>query len=123
MLKGVAKIGARVAPLPGALLGASEPLRAFIGHVEPTFDWTLQQPITKQFTTDPISTALYDELFQPSPVGLAMSAVYGTLGGIYTDYDRFSRVLSQPNMLHWLLIARDVQSMVILGDPMATLPI
>lgn len=123
VLKGVAKVGARVSPLPQALLGASDPLRAFVGHVEPTFDWTLQQPITKQFTTDPICTALYDDLYQPSPIGLAMGSIYGTLGGIYTDYDRFSRVLSQPNMLHRLLIARDVQSMVILGDPTAMLPI
>ena len=123
VLKGVAKVGARVSPLPNSLLGAAEPLRAFIGHVEPTFDWTLQQPITRQFTTEPIATALYDELYQPMPVGLAMSAVYGTLGGIYADYDRFSRVLSQPNMLHRLLIARDVQGMVILGDPTAMLPL
>jgi len=123
VLKGVAKVGAKVSPLPQALLGASEPLRAFIGHVEPTFDWTLQQSVTKQFTTDPICTALYDDMFQPSPVGLAMGSVYGTLGGIYADYDRFSRILSQPNMLHRLLIARDVQSMVILGDPTAMLPI
>ena len=123
VLKGVAKIGARVSPLPTALLGASEPLRAFVGHVEPTFDWTLQQRITKQFTADPICTALYDELYQPSPIGLAMSTVYGMLGGIYTDYDRFARILSQPNMLHRLLVARDIQSMVILGDPTAMLPL
>ena len=60
---------------------------------------------------------------QPSPVGLAMSAVYGTRGGIYADYDRFARVLSKANMLHRLLVARDVQSMVILGDPTAVLPL
>jgi hypothetical protein len=123
VLKGVAKVGAQVAPLPTALLGASDPLRAFVGHVEPTFDWTLQQNVTKQFTTDPIATALYDELYQPSPVGFAMSTVYGQLGGIYAEFDQFSRLLNQPKMLHRLLVARDIQSMVILGDPTAMLPI
>src|SRR5207302_1988162 len=37
VLKGVAGLGSLVAPLPRALLGAKKPLRAFIGHVEPTF--------------------------------------------------------------------------------------
>lgn len=117
------QVSARVAPLPESLLGESEPLRAVIGHVEPTFDWTLQQPITRQFTTAPITTALYDEVYQPSPVGLAMSAVYGTLGGICADDDRLAGGLSKANMLHRLLVARDVQSMVILGDPTAVLPL
>lgn len=123
VLKGVAKAGARVSPLPNALLGASQPLRAFIGHVEPTFNWTLEQKITKQFTTGPLVNALYEELFQPSPIGMAMSSVYGQLGGIYADYDRFSLVPNQANMLHRLLVARDIQSTVILGDPTAMLPL
>jgi hypothetical protein len=123
VLKGVAKAGARIAPLPSALLGAREPLRAFIGHVEPTFDWTLEQMSTKQFTTEPITAALYDELFQPAPIGQAMGSVFGQLGGLYADYDRFFRVASESNMLHRLLIARDVQSTVILGDPTAMLPL
>jgi hypothetical protein len=123
VLKGVARVGARVSPLPRALLGASRPLRAFIGHVEPTFDWTLEQRITKQFTTAPLTSALYEELFQPLPIGLSMSGVYGQLGGIYADYDRFSRIPSQADMLHRLLVARDIQSTVILGDPTAILPL
>ena len=35
-------------PLPRKLLGAEKPLRAFLGHVEPTFDWTLRDPETGQ---------------------------------------------------------------------------
>jgi hypothetical protein len=123
VLKGVAKVGARVSPLPSSLLAASDPLRAFVGHVEPTFDWTLQQEITGQFLTGPVAEALYEDLFQPSPIGLAMATVYGQLGGIYADYDTFARRLSRPNMLHRLLVARDIQSMVILGDPTAMLPL
>ena len=123
VLQGVAQCGARVAPLPQALLGAADPLRAFIGHVEPTFNWTLEQPETKQFTTDPLVGALYEELFQPSPVGLALSQVYDQLGGLYVDYENFLRVPSHSQMLYRLLVARDIQSTVILGDPTATLPI
>jgi hypothetical protein len=45
MLKNIAATaGARISPLPRALLGAEKPLRAFVGHVEPTFDWTLRDP-------------------------------------------------------------------------------
>jgi hypothetical protein len=123
ILQGVAQCGARVAPLPQALLGAADPLRAFIGHVEPTFNWTLEQPETKQYTTDPLVVALYDELFQPMPVGLALSHVYGQLGGLYVDYETFLRVPSHSQMLYRLLVARDIQSTVILGDPTAALPI
>lgn len=123
ILQGVAGCGASVAPLPQALLGASDPLRAFIGHVEPTFNWTLEQPETKQYTTDPLVGALYDDLFQPFPVGLALSRIFAQLGGLYVDYEQFMRVPSQAQMLYRLLVARDIQSTVILGDPTVTLPV
>lgn len=123
ILRGVAQCGARVAPLPQALLGAPDPLRAFVGHVEPTFNWTLEQPETKQFTTDPLVAALYEELFQPAPIGMALSRVFGQLGGLYVDYENYLRVPSHSQMLYRLLVARDIQSTVILGDPTAMLPI
>ncbi len=123
LLRGVANCGAKVAPLPQALLGAKRPLRAFIGHVEPTFNWTLQQRETRQFTTDPLVSGLYDELFQPAPVGLAMAPLYAQLGGLYIDYERFLRKTSHYHMLHRLLVVRDTQSTVILGDPTVALPI
>lgn len=127
VLKGVATVGARVAPLPEALLGAKEPLRAFIGHVEPTFDWTLRQRFTGQFQTAPIEDALYDRLYQPEPVGLAFRGYYELLGGIYVEYDQELRKFNkgennESRMLYPLLLARDVQSMVMLGDPTAMLP-
>jgi hypothetical protein len=127
VLKGVAKVGAQVAPLPQALLSAKEPLRAFVGHVEPTFDWTLRQRLTGQFLTAPIHEALYDHLLQPEPLGLALRGLYDRLGAIYAEYDAQLRQFnkgapgSEARMLYHLLIARDVQSMVLLGDPTATL--
>lgn len=127
VLRGVAKVGARIAPLPEALLGASEPLRAFVGHVEPTFDWTLQQQLTGQFQTTAIEEAFYDKLYQPQPLGLALRDFYGRLGGIYAEYDTHLRAFTggadrKSQMLYDLLLARDVQSMVVLGDPTAMLP-
>ena len=54
-----ASTGARVATFPSALLGAAKPLRAFIGHVQPTFNWTLQNSETAQILTAPICTAMF----------------------------------------------------------------
>jgi hypothetical protein len=127
VLKGVARVGARVAPLPEALLGAKQPLRMFIGHVEPTFDWSLRQRFTGQFLTEPIQTAMYDKLYQPQPVGLALREYYGVLGGVFAEYEQGMRAFNrgannEATMLAHLLIARDVQSMVMLGDPTAMLP-
>jgi hypothetical protein len=127
ILKGVAKIGARTAPLPEALLGAKQPLRAFVGHVEPTFDWTLQQRFTGQFQTAAIEEALYDKLYQPQPLGLAFRDFYNRLAGIYAEYDTHLRAFNggakrEAQMLYNLLLARDVQTMVVLGDPTAMLP-
>lgn len=122
-LKAIASVQAQVAPLPEALLGSSEPLRAFIGHVEPTFDWTLRQVLTGQFLTWPISNSLYNEFYQPGQtVGLAFRSLYGRLSGMYGVYDAESRKFTSGQdtrsaMLLSLLLIRDVKSMVILGDP------
>jgi hypothetical protein len=128
VLKGVAACGARVSPLPEALLGASRPLRAFIGHVEPTFDWTLRQVLTGQFLTWPIQESLYNNFFQPGQtVGLAFRSLYDRLKGMYGVYDAESRKFSvgqdtKASMLLSLLLIRDVKSMVILGDPAVIVP-
>ena len=127
ILKGVAKLGNHVAPLPTALLGAKKPVRAFVGHVEPTFDWTLRNPETRQMLTDSIQQALYGELYQPSPIGHAFRKCYDRLSSLYASYDAESVAFGQGGntrnaMLKDLLVARDLQSMVILGDPTATLP-
>ena len=128
VLKGITKVGARIAPLPQALLGAAKPLRAFVGHVEPTFDWSLQQRFTGQFLTDAIQQAFFENLYQPHPIGLALRDHYGALGSVYAEYDNELRAFNQQEanneaaMLAHLLIARDLQSLVMLGDPTAVLP-
>jgi hypothetical protein len=128
VLKGVAKIGNRVAPLPTALLGAEQPARAFIGHVEPTFDWTLRNSDTRQMLTDSLGRAFYNELYQPSPIGHAVRQCYDRLSPLYASYDAellaFGRgeIASRDALLRDLLCARDVQSTVILGDPTAAFP-
>lgn len=129
VLTGISKLGPRVAPLPQKLLGAPKPLRAFVGHVEPTFDWTLRQPSTGQYLTDPIRQALYFELCQrePTPIGFAMRAMYARLSSLFVTYDTYFRAFNSGQntrgpLLWALLAARDVQSMVILGDPTALCP-
>lgn len=127
VLKGVAAVGNKVAPLPTELLGAAKPLRAFIGHVEPTFDWTLKNPDTNQSLTSSLEDALYTELYQPAPVGYAFRKWYDRLASLYISYDQEMVAFGRGNntraaMLKDLLSARDVQSTVLLGDPTATLP-
>lgn len=123
VLKAVEQCGEMTAPLPCALLGAKQPLRAFVGHVEPTFDWTLEQPDTKQYTTAPLTASLYERLFQPWPIGLAFDQFYRELGGIHSDYMAAMADNNVRAMLSLRLIARDIESTVILGDPTAVLPL
>jgi hypothetical protein len=127
VMKRVAEVGNCVAPLPSALLGSKKPLRAFIGHVEPTFDWTLMNPDTRQALTDSIRQAMYNELYQPSPVGRALRRWHdqlAALGGTYqanlTEFERGGN--TGESMLRTKLVSCDVQSTVLLGDPTAILP-
>jgi hypothetical protein len=127
LLRGIAGLGAHVAPLPEALLGAQRPLRAFIGHVEPTFDWTIRNPETGQPLTTSIREALYRRLFQPDPLGYALREAYSHVGELYTQRDAAYRAFDEGEDTEALalatqLAARDRQSMVILGDPTVMLP-
>jgi hypothetical protein len=120
----ICQVGAMVAPLPTALLGNSRPARAFVGHVEPTFDYTIRDPRNEQFLTAPLIRALYDNLYQPWPVGVALRDVYAGLGTLHTAYDASEREFNRGQntgyaMLLSLLTARDLESTVILGDPTA----
>jgi hypothetical protein len=129
VLRGVAAIGPRVAPLPTALLGAASPARAFIGHVQPTFDWTLASPFTGQPLTDSIVSAVYDGLCAGMPVGLAFEGPFGHIGELASAHERavdeFAEIVQAADSvtaavytkLAWL----DRQSTVILGDPTAQL--
>lgn len=125
ILQGVAALGSRVAPLPQALLGAQNPLRAFIGHVEPTFDWTLRQA-SGQHLTGPIVQALTEGLYSWEPVGLAMRRCYTALAEITALYlQNKPQTPGNPNakaeVLYNELTGRDIQAMVLFGDPAVVL--
>ena len=130
-LSGVAALGPQVAPLPTRLLGAERPLRAFVGHVEPTFDWTLRNPANQQPLTDGIVQALYPRLYQltpRTPVGRALWDWFGRVGALYASWDAArngynSGASDVRALLYPQLGARDVESTVILGDPAAMLPL
>jgi hypothetical protein len=121
----VANAGPVVAPLPRALLGAQHPARAFVGHVEPTFDYTIRQPETAQALTTGLVRALHDALFQehqPGRVGHAFRPYFDPIAtaasqqvALRRDYDLGRQVEQQ--LLTAYLMARDRMSTVILGDP------
>ena len=113
-----------VSPLPTALLSAEKPARAFIGHVEPTFDWTMEHPRTGQLLTAAILRAIWTGFFQPEPepVGLAFRKHFreaAELFGESAQTNRNSRENSRERQAASLalLTAYDRQSTVILGDP------
>ncbi len=123
--------GARVAPLPRLLLGSRAPLRAFIGHVEPTFDWTLRQPETGEVLTASVTEALYQDLYQPGlpmPIGLALHRVFDEAGAYFGEWAQARQDVNDnlpgafERALYTQLVAMDRQSLVILGDPTVALP-
>jgi hypothetical protein len=117
--------------LPRALLGGANPLGAFIGHVEPTFDWTLRDPVNGQTTSSHIINALYKQLHldRRPPIGRAMSVYFSAVAGLLQDYaDSLDAVEAQEEdalqrARRARLIAMDRLAMVILGDPTVRLPI
>jgi hypothetical protein len=120
-----------IAPLPRALLGAEKPLRAFVGHVEPTFDWTLRDPTNKQVLTHVLCGALYKKLYQEyarNPIGWALQQVYQEAGNFYGAWQGTLRDIDQNVAqsrdwaLYRQLVALDRQTLVILGDPTVALP-
>jgi hypothetical protein len=123
----VASLGARVSRLAVRLLGSDKPARAFIGHVEPTFSWTLEQPETKQLLTTSLITALYNEMFLGSPCGYALGGWYARYASYSTAYQNYQSEYDgsspiQAQMLYQRLVAQDIQSLVVLGDPTVALP-
>jgi hypothetical protein len=128
VLAGLESCGALVSPLPRRLLGADSPLRAFIGHVEPTFDWTLRDPGTGQVLTSALSEALYRRLYQPFPLGYAFESIHQKapqLEVLHRMARRAARRLDTPEQRNGKLaeafacrlVAQDLQSLVIIGDP------
>lgn len=126
VLRVLASLGDSVAPLPRALLGAKSPLRAFLGHVQPTFDWTLCEPQTRQMLTTDIQRALADRLYRHEPLGLAFDRYHRdavVLAHMHqTALEDFNDGTGDLDLaLALRLTARDRQSMVILGDPTVVL--
>jgi hypothetical protein len=123
----LSKIGPAIAPLPMRLLAAKHPARAFIGHVEPTFDWTLRNAQTGQLFTGPIRQTLYNQLLQPNSVGYAMQTLLGPLASINSSYinlmgDYKNTDAEAAQLLNYALRGLDLEATVLLGDPTAVLP-
>ena len=129
-LLAVERCGSMTGPLPRRLLGAETPVRAFIGHVEPTFNWTLRSPENGQPIAHHIVRALYNQLHLGSrpPVGLAMATYYANVGGLLRDHlqevDAANRSVAGAldRAMRAKLIASDRLATVILGDPTVALP-
>ncbi|MBH0776293.1 hypothetical protein [Nocardia bovistercoris] len=128
VVDGVAGLGAAVAPLPTRLLGADKPLRAFIGHVEPTFDWTLIEPSNGQPLTMPLIEAIYPNLYRRQPIGRALQSHYLGVGELYARLARARDGIdtqepgARERATYTKLTAIDRQSLVILGDPTSMIP-
>jgi hypothetical protein len=130
ILRGVTAAGACTAPLPRRLLGCDRPLRAFIGHVEPTFNWTLRDPDTGQPLTSSLRDALYAGLYQQvgEPIGLAMRKHYTAVGSLWGMWDAARTKMNTGEAVYRRratkarVAALDRQSVVILGDPTVTVP-
>lgn len=130
-LTGIAKLDAATAPLARALLGATKPLRASIGHVEPTFDWTPSFPPNRQVLTSDLTKAVYDGLMSGQPVGL--SGYYPAIGSLLQKYvkarQKYNSVVgpaAKPSLdmlVYSRVTAHDRASTVILGDPTAAIPL
>lgn len=130
ILRAVAGLGSHVAPLPTALLGAEKPLRAFIGHVEPTFDWTISFPWTATPLTESITQTVYQGFCSGEPIGFAMRRSWTHIGELrqaHASVLRYfdsaptarSRVLTAATYLR--LAAGDRAATVLLGDPAASI--
>lgn len=131
-LDGVAATcGTCIAPLPQRLLSHAKPLAAFIGHVEPTFNWTLRDPRTGQPLAHSIPHALYYGLFVGGggrPVGWALSHIFNEAGTFLALWGQAVRNFNKglpgaiESALINQLIALDRQHTVLLGCPTVALP-
>lgn len=132
LLRAIADLGNLVAPLPTALLGAERPARAFIGHVEPTFDWSIRFPWSGAALTASIHTALYDSICRGEPVGHALANIWRPIGAlsqaqlaalkIYNEQPANAQ-LGLNAALYCRLSERDRAGTVLLGDPAVAMPL
>jgi len=123
------ELGPIVAPLPRALLGAPKPLRAFIGHVEPTFDRTWYDEANGQRLANALLQAFHQHLYQPQsePIGWGLREHFLQYGALRDGIDAGREATNSfdPNglrrVLDSTLRALDVRNLVILGDPTVAL--
>jgi hypothetical protein len=126
-LNGVAALGATVPPLCLALLGRAQPVRAIFGHVEPTFDWTLRVAETGQGLGGDLVLGMSTNLFGGQPVGFVLDAYRAGVGVLHTKWATLRSALDngdtsvRDQLTRLRLSAIDRQSLVLLGDPTATL--
>lgn len=129
VLTEVAGLGAQTAPTPRALLSAPRPLRAFIGQVEPTFNWTMSFPPNQQDLTDSLRRAVYQGICGGRPVGMALASYYGAVGSLLVNHgralERFNAGADDALDLatYSKATAYDRVSTVLLGDPTVAIPL
>lgn len=128
VIERVATLGPTVAPAAVALLGRERPVRAVLGHVEPTFDWTLRDERTGQGLGGQLVAALSSQLHTGAPVGLAFKDYREGVGQLLADWQETHDRLNagnlgvRPQLTRLRLTAVDRQSLVLLADPTVTLP-
>jgi hypothetical protein len=127
-VQAVARLGPTVAPAAARLLGREDPVRAVLGHVEPTFDWTLRVAETGQGLGGVLVEGLSRNLFVScDPVGYALREYRAGVGELHTQYAGLLDDLNKgktelrDKLTRLRLSAIDRQSMVLLGDPTVTL--
>jgi hypothetical protein len=119
--------GSTVAPAARLLLGRKNPVRAVLGHVEPTFDLTLRSDSTGQLYGGALVTALSSNLFSGQPIGMAFAEYreqVGVLNSYYqAELDKAASDISlRPKLTRLRLTAFDRQALVLLGDPTVAFP-
>ncbi|MCX4529211.1 hypothetical protein OG982_26555 [Streptomyces sp. NBC_01551] len=128
-VEAVAQCGPVVAPAALEVLGRKNPVRAVLGHVEPTFSWTLQVKSTGQILGGRIVNALSSKLYDGVPLAHAFADYRADVGQLYYKWftlqarlndDADTRVLDEMRRIR--LAALDRQSLVLLGDPTVSLP-
>jgi hypothetical protein len=89
--------------------------------VEPTFDWTLRDPITKQELSHTIVRCLYHRLFtieHPAPIGWALADIFVEAGNFFSLPQAAGDMDDRETIdVYRKLAAIDRQNVVILGDP------
>ncbi|MFF2276185.1 hypothetical protein [Agromyces sp. NPDC058126] len=129
VVESVTALGSTVAPAPLALLSRKKPVRAVFGHVEPTFDWTLEDPDSGARLTGDLVDGLSSNLHFGQPVGHIFTEYRAGIGALYSRWtglavllntDDDAKVLKEMTKLR--LTAMDRQSLVLLGDPTVRIP-